>query len=168
MDHKNVDEFVKEVIEEYIDFQFESLKGENNQIPKSLIVNELKTLCPSDLENDIWEIGYQIDSKNININHLKIFKDMFYKIYLNHKLELGVENAQPYIQSILIAVLDESWREHLSYISEVKESIHLRAFGQKDPLQEYNLETYKAYENMMNNFYTTILRMIMHLKKVKS
>ena len=47
-----------------------------------------------------------------------------------------------------LRAIDDKWREHLGVMDELKEGIHLRAYGQKDPLLEYKGEALNAFQNL--------------------
>jgi preprotein translocase subunit SecA len=47
-----------------------------------------------------------------------------------------------------LRAIDDKWREHLAVMDELKEGIHLRAYGQKDPLLEYKGEALNAFQNL--------------------
>lgn len=49
----------------------------------------------------------------------------------------------------ILQTIDEKWREHLRVMDELKEGIHLRAYGQKDPLLEYKGEAYKIFVELI-------------------
>ena len=63
--------------------------------------------------------------------------------------ELGAENAEKVFKFVLLRVLDESWREHLLGMDELRRGIGLRAIGQKDPLVEYQFEAYNLFQQML-------------------
>ncbi len=50
----------------------------------------------------------------------------------------------------VLQTIDEKWREHLRSMDELKEGIHLRAYGQKDPLVEYKTEAYKLFVELIS------------------
>ena len=52
---------------------------------------------------------------------------------------------------VVIKAIDEHWQEHLTEMEELRRSIGLRSYGQKDPLQEYKGEAYRFFEELMNN-----------------
>jgi len=52
---------------------------------------------------------------------------------------------------VVINAIDHHWQEHLTEIEELRRSIGLRSYGQKDPLVEYKSEAYKYFEELMNN-----------------
>ena len=52
---------------------------------------------------------------------------------------------------VVINALDHHWQEHLTEMEELRRSIGLRSYGQKDPLVEYKGEAYKYFEELMTN-----------------
>ncbi|MDP4644752.1 MAG: preprotein translocase subunit SecA [Opitutales bacterium] len=52
---------------------------------------------------------------------------------------------------IIIRSLDRRWQDHLTEMEELRRSVNLRGYGQKDPLSEYKSEAYVFFEELMNN-----------------
>ena len=52
---------------------------------------------------------------------------------------------------VVINAIDHHWQEHLTEMEELRRSIGLRSYGQKDPLVEYKGEAFKYFEELMNN-----------------
>ena len=52
---------------------------------------------------------------------------------------------------VVINAIDHHWQEHLTEMEELRRSIGLRSYGQKDPLVEYKGEAYRFFEELMNN-----------------
>ncbi len=52
---------------------------------------------------------------------------------------------------VVINAIDHHWQEHLTEMEELRRSIGLRSYGQKDPLVEYKAEAFKYFEELMNN-----------------
>ena len=52
---------------------------------------------------------------------------------------------------IVINAIDHHWQEHLTEMEDLRKSIGLRSYGQKDPLVEYKSEAYRFFEELMNN-----------------
>ncbi|HDQ93121.1 MAG TPA: preprotein translocase subunit SecA [Synergistetes bacterium] len=63
--------------------------------------------------------------------------------------ELGDESSTGMIRFLLLSVLDSAWKEHLLSMDELRRGIGLRAIGQKDPLLEYQFESYNLFQGMM-------------------
>jgi len=59
-------------------------------------------------------------------------------------------------KSIVLQLLDQLWKEHLLNLDHVRQGINLRAFGQKDPLNEYKTEAFGAFEHMLSLMNETI------------
>ncbi len=52
---------------------------------------------------------------------------------------------------VIINAIDQHWQEHLTEMEELRRSIGLRSYGQKDPLVEYKAEAFTYFEELMNN-----------------
>jgi preprotein translocase subunit SecA len=52
---------------------------------------------------------------------------------------------------VVINAIDHHWQEHLTEMEELRRSIGLRSYGQKDPLVEYKGEAYRFFEELMTN-----------------
>ncbi|MDL2297570.1 preprotein translocase subunit SecA [Synergistaceae bacterium OttesenSCG-928-D05] len=63
--------------------------------------------------------------------------------------ELGEDMAGKLYRYIFLQVLDSSWKEHLLSMDELRRGIGLRAIGQKDPLLEYQFESFKLFQEML-------------------
>jgi preprotein translocase subunit SecA len=69
------------------------------------------------------------------------------------------ENGQPYgdrlLSLVMLNVLDEKWKDHLYDLDQLRNAIHYRSWGQKDPLIEYKQEAYTMFVDLMNDIYNT-------------
>ena len=64
--------------------------------------------------------------------------------------EIGHDVFREAEKSILLQVLDQCWKDHLLYLDQLRQSIGLRAYGQKDPLNEYKKEAFQLFEIMLS------------------
>jgi len=62
---------------------------------------------------------------------------------------LGEDISKQIYRFILLEVLDTNWKEHLLAMDELRRGIGLRAIGQKDPLIEYQFESFNLFQNML-------------------
>lgn len=79
------------------------------------------------------------------------------------KMAEKAANAKPDIwrqieKSIVLQMLDQHWKEHLLNLDHLRQGINLRAFGQKDPLNEYKTEAFSMFESMLDAMRETITR----------
>jgi len=63
----------------------------------------------------------------------------------------GQENFRRMAKTFLLQSLDQHWKEHLLNLDHLRQGINLRAFGQRDPLNEYKAEAFMMFEHMLNN-----------------
>ena len=63
----------------------------------------------------------------------------------------GPERMEFLERYILLQVIDSKWKEHLHSLDNLREGIHLRAYGQRDPLVEYRREAFGLFDEMVEN-----------------
>ncbi len=62
--------------------------------------------------------------------------------------QFGKERMNFLERYVLLQVIDAKWKEHLHSIDQLREGIHLRAYGQRDPLVEYKRESFALFDEM--------------------
>jgi preprotein translocase subunit SecA len=67
-------------------------------------------------------------------------------------------------KNILLQVLDQQWKEHLFGLDQLRQGISLRAYGQKDPLNEYKREAFLMFETMLANMRETTTMVLSHVE----
>ena len=67
-------------------------------------------------------------------------------------------------KSLLLQILDHLWKEHLLNLDHLRQGIHLRGYGQRDPLNEYKREAFALFEGMLTNLRQTVTQVITHLE----
>ncbi|MBI5326502.1 MAG: preprotein translocase subunit SecA [Ignavibacteriae bacterium] len=82
------------------------------------------------------------------INKIIESADKFYK---RKEETLGSEFMGHLERVAVLQTIDEKWREHLRVMDELKEGIHLRAYGQKDPLLEYKGEAFNQFMELIKD-----------------
>ena len=71
-------------------------------------------------------------------------------------------------KSLLLQVLDQCWKDHLLYLDQLRQSIGLRAYGQKDPLNEYKKEAFILFEEMLSKISFMIVSIISNFEIQKT
>src|SRR4051812_43417630 len=69
--------------------------------------------------------------------------------------ELGNGYGDRLLSLVMLQVLDEKWKDHLYDLDQLRNAIHYRSWGQKDPLVEYKQEAYTMFVDLMNDIYNT-------------
>ena len=70
--------------------------------------------------------------------------------------EIGDEAMRQTEKSLLLQVLDQKWKDHLLALDHMKQSVSLRAYAQKDPLNEYKREAFLLFDHMLDDLRRTI------------
>lgn len=101
---------------------------------------------------------YMLCEVNISENEFRGMKreeciqrvlDAAEEFYARKEESLGSDFMLRLEQYAIIQSIDDKWREHLRIMDEVKEGVHLRAYGQKDPLLEYKGEAFRMFEELI-------------------
>ena len=81
------------------------------------------------------------------------------------KLEpIGDENARRLESWVFLQVVDKAWKNHLQGMDTLKDSVSLRSYGQRDPLQEYKKEAFRLFESMMSRIEEEATTGLIHLE----
>jgi len=64
---------------------------------------------------------------------------------------IGAEVMRHFEKSVMLQVLDNTWKEHLAAMDHLRMGIHLRGYAQKDPKQEYKREAFEMFTNMLDS-----------------
>jgi preprotein translocase subunit SecA len=67
-------------------------------------------------------------------------------------------------KSLLLQILDHLWKEHLLHLDHLRQGIHLRGYGQRDPLNEYKREAFVLFEGLLTNLRQTVTQVLSHLE----
>ena len=100
----------------------------------------LQNIQIEDIKNEIKNLS----NDNINLKKTKYSEELF-------------NLAQ---KSLLLQIIDKSWKEHLLSLDHLRQGISLRAYGQKDPLNEYKQEAFLMFEEMMRQIRETVSKII--------
>jgi preprotein translocase subunit SecA len=69
---------------------------------------------------------------------------------------IGIPDVDSQVLSqVMLAVLDERWKDHLYDLDQLRNAIQYRAWGQKDPLVEYKREAFEMFEDLMHDIQST-------------
>jgi len=72
------------------------------------------------------------------------------EFYRRKEERLGKEIMGKIEKMVTLQVIDERWKDHLREMDDLKEGIHLRAYGQKDPLVEYKTEGFRMFMDLLD------------------
>jgi preprotein translocase subunit SecA len=77
--------------------------------------------------------------------------------------EIGPENMRQVEKMVLLQTLDHLWREHLVTLEHLRQVIGFRAYGQRDPVNEYKSESFHLFEAMLTRLREATIGQLMHI-----
>jgi preprotein translocase subunit SecA len=86
------------------------------------------------------------------------------KLYADKEKELTPEITRKVEREVYLQILDTLWMQHLENMQHLREGIHWRSVGQRDPLVEYRAESQKLFESLQATLRDEVLRAIMHVR----
>ena len=73
---------------------------------------------------------------------------------------IGHEVMRHFEKSVMLQVLDNTWKEHLAAMDHLRMGIHLRGYAQKDPKQEYKREAFEMFTNMLGSVKQEVISIV--------
>ncbi len=67
-------------------------------------------------------------------------------------------------KQIMLQILDTLWKEHLSTMDHLRQGIHLRAYAQKNPKQEYKRESFELFQRLLDNLKYEVIKFLSHIQ----
>ncbi|MEQ8800906.1 MAG: SEC-C metal-binding domain-containing protein, partial [Haliea sp.] len=67
-------------------------------------------------------------------------------------------------KQIMLQVLDNLWKDHLATMDHLRQGIHLRAYAQKNPKQEYKRESFALFEQLLQNLKYEVVKFLSHVE----
>jgi len=149
-----------------------ALKGEEPKqevmdILDDYIQNQIDQFVQPKAHPEDWEIDALLDSIGLvlplDVTRIKdqlyslsrddlaeMIHSMAMEIYDLKEKRVGDERMRIFERFLILRIIDDEWKDHLYEMDMLKEGIHLRAYGQKDPLMEYKRESYLMFENLIS------------------
>ena len=156
-------EVVRGVVNDILDKYFP--EGHDSEPDPQRAASRLRGLFGAGAEGRIAEIDTRIDMEGMREEILDGVRKLYNaKIAVLNENQEGVNVAGSIIRYILLNTLDSAWREHLTGMDELRRGIGLRAIGQKDPLIEYQFESYNLFTDMMNRVKDTFSGQIFRVR----
>ena len=121
---------------------------------------------------DEFEAIFPIDDKKIkaigNEKRDKVRFDMAKEavdaFYAEREKELTPEIMRRIERQVYMEVLDQLWMQHLENMQHLREGIHWRSVGQRDPLVEYRVESQKLFEGLQASLREEVLKILTHIR----
>jgi preprotein translocase subunit SecA len=84
--------------------------------------------------------------------------------YASRAANVGPEIMRQIEKSLLLQIFDQSWKEHLLSLDHLRQGIGLRAYGQRDPLNEYKSEAFRLFNSMLENLRERVTSLLLRIE----
>ncbi len=98
--------------------------------------------------------------------HALLLEDIT-KVYEEKTAELGKELMLYWEKRVLLQLIDGKWKEHLHALDNLRQGINLRAYGQRDPLVEYQKEAFSLFDQLTESIKNEATEYIFRLRPVR-
>ncbi|MDB5165403.1 MAG: secA [Candidatus Saccharibacteria bacterium] len=122
--------------------------------------SEFNSVFPVD-DKLIAEIGQEKKDKT----RLELAEAQVEKLYSAKEKELTSDVLRKVEREVYMQVLDTLWMQHLENMQHLREGIHWRSVGQRDPLVEYRAESQKLFDSLQATLREEVIRAVMHVHK---
>ncbi len=161
LDGEDVTESIKNMIKEACALIVDTYRGELSEkhpdtaaflieVQNGLNIKELDSLKKDKVDAD--EVLAEMQEKALATYEAK-------------KEEIGEEPFKELQRIVLLKVVDSKWMDHIDAMDELKNGIGLRAYGQKDPVIQYQIEGSDMFEEMINSIKLEVAKILMCVKK---
>ena len=146
-----IERLMKEMVRELT-----QLPAKNN--PKFYV--EFNSVFPVE-EKKLTKVGEEKKDKTRFDNALALANEL----YDGKEKEIEADTLRKVERDVYIQVLDTLWMQHLENMQHLRDGIHWRSVGQRDPLVEYRSESQKLFDGLQSTLREEVLRSIMHVHK---
>ena len=149
----NISDEINRLIKEAVaDLTAESIRVNRN------FIKEFQSVF--NLDRDlIIEIGF----KRKEEERAKLATLAVKEAYATKELEFGADVMRKIEREVYLKVLDALWMQHLENMQYLREGIHWRSIGQRDPLVEYRTESQKLFEGLQKNLREEVLKILLSI-----
>jgi len=141
--------------------QFVDMRCQENNHPDTWDFAGLKT-------DVLSQFGCKLDTAEFsNLTRDEIEDAVFDRLaqkYQEKEELVGADTMRQTERIIMLQVIDDQWKDHLLSMDHLKEGIHLRGYGQRDPLVEYKKESFTLFQDMMDRIEDETLRYLFFLQ----
>ena len=160
LDGDNIRDNIIDMIEAACEMVVETYSSEieSGKVNKDALLNEIKTNL------NIHNVE-EINKDKINTNKLlNELKEKAFAIYESKEKEYKDE-LREVERVVLLKVVDSKWMEHIDNMDELKNGIGLRAYGQKNPVEQYRFEGGDMFDEMVAQIKLEVAKIMLHIVK---
>ena len=122
--------------------------------------DEVQRLFGLDLPVDAWAKEEGIADEEIKTR----LNDAVERLFAQRAAQYGPDVWRQVEKSVLMQLFDQSWKDHLLHLDHLRQGIGLRAYGQKDPLNEYKREAFNLFNDLLSGLREQVVSLLATLQ----
>ena len=150
-----ISDYLHEQIDKILQFHFMPETGEWNLEEVS---ESIKAIVP--IEDNLHAKLIEIAKSQERVRLSDFLHGLIDEVYAKREQQLGDEATRHLEKMVLLRVIDELWVDHLEQMEYLRDSVRLRAYGQRDPLVEYKIEGQKMFNQLQDAIGAQVAGMI--------
>lgn len=149
LDREDLSETVRGMVEDLINSAIDTYCPED-AIPEDWdlqgLLEYLERHCLSHGKTNVEELERRADREELK----EYVRELAVQEYTAREQQLGAFMRE-FEKIVLLRTVDSKWMDHIDAMDQLRQGIHLRAYGQRDPLVEYKFEGYEMFEEMIHS-----------------
>lgn len=121
---------------------------------------EIKQHFASEIKLDIKNTDIEIDQKYLRE---KVY-ELINKNAISRKESHSADAINSAERMVLLKILDDKWKDHINNLEQLRSTIGLRGYGQRDPLNEYKNEAFSLFENLLDSLKIDVSKIFSRMK----
>ena len=134
-----------------------SMYTEHDGINKEGLAQEVRNIFDLDVRDEVNKLKHD--------ELIDFIKEQALKTYEDKENEMDSETMRELERVVMLKVVDQKWMDHIDAMDELKDGIGLRAYGQKNPVDQYRIEGFDMFDEMVANIKVDVVKLILHAQK---
>ncbi|MGQ3301309.1 preprotein translocase subunit SecA [Reyranella sp.] len=122
--------------------------------------DDVQRIFGLDLPVEEWAKEEGIADEEIKVR----LNDAVERVFAQKAAQYGPDVWRQVEKSVLMQIFDQSWKDHLLHLDHLRQGIGLRAYGQKDPLNEYKREAFNLFSDLLTNLREQVVTLLATLQ----
>ena len=153
----NIENMYNSVAEEVVSTYFA-----DEIVNKESLLQEIRTIFGINELNSLKQ--EHLKEKDV----LEELKEKASKKYAEKEESFGEEHLRELERVVMLKVVDNKWIDHIDAMDELKDGIGLRAYGQKNPIDQYRIEGFDMFDEMINDIKIDVVKILMNVEKAEN
>jgi preprotein translocase subunit SecA len=157
LNNKDVKENILSMIDDVVSEYVATFSQKYERDSKGLYT-QLEALVPQiDLDYSNWEEYHTEELIELISSEIK-------NLYSNREEEFGSDLTRDIERIVLLKVVDRKWMDHIDAMTKLRQGIGLRAYGGKNPVQEYQNEAFNEFQNLIYGIKEDTIKNMFHVQ----